>query len=156
MLSVYHGIPVTPYILLAEDDEDDGMLFNDAFKESGLNLQLVILNDGMELMDYLFMVKDQLPKLIFLDLNMPVKNGFECLRDLKNNKKLSHIPVIVYTTSNSNEDYEKCRQLKAHVYITKPDSFTKLKHIIQKVLTTDFVNNPALHANEKLLVFRED
>ena len=156
MLSVYPKMPVTPYILLAEDDEDDSIEFSDAFNELGLNLELVTVNDGMALMNYLAMVKGQLPRLIFLDLNMPVKNGFECLHDLKNNKDLRDIPVIVYTTSNSKEDFEKCRELKAHVYITKPNSFTKLKYIIQKVLVTDFANNLASKSNERLLVFREE
>ncbi|MFI5218474.1 MAG: response regulator [Bacteroidia bacterium] len=145
-----------PYVLLAENDEDDCMFFKEAFNEINLNLHLFIVHNGIELMNYLSETMRLLPQLLFLDLNMPLKNGFECLHELKENKRLKDIPVIVYSTSNSSDDYEKCRQLKAHLYISKPNSFIKLKEVIQKVLVTDFVSHLTEEPKEHFLVFSED
>jgi CheY-like chemotaxis protein len=147
--------PVGDYILLAEDDSDDCMLFTDAFNEVSLNLQLAIVNDGVQLLDFLF-EETKLPQIIFLDLNMPLKNGFECLKELKENEKLKDIPVIIYSTSASPTDIEKSKQLKAHLYVTKPNSFIQLKKVIQRVLIMDFVKNLSPNTTEKFLVFSEN
>lgn len=153
MLNRYSKSPTRPYIILADDDEDDCMFFKDAFNELKLNLQLVIVKNGEELMDFLAGIPCLLPKLLFLDLNMPRKNGFECLRDLKESERFKGIPVIVYSTSNSFYDYEKCLELKAHVYVTKPNCFIELKKIINKVLVTDFVNHLVEQPKRRPLVF---
>ncbi len=150
------AIPHGQYILLAEDDPDDCLLFSQAFNEvTNIYLKLAIVNNGVELMNLLSEVTD-LPKLIFLDLNMPVKNGFECLHELKENDRLKDIPVIIYSTSGSPKDIERSQHEKAHLYITKPKSFTHLKKIIHKVLVTDFVNNLSQPPKENFLFFTED
>jgi len=144
------------YIILADDDTDDCVMFNDAFKEININLNLITVNDGSELMDFLLQDNVPLPEMIFLDLNMPKKNGLECLNELKSNQRLKNIPVIIFSTSSNKEDIEKSKQAKAHLYITKPGSFSNLKMIIHKVLLTKFVNQLSLSANEKkFYVFSE-
>ena len=149
-------IPNGEYVLLAEDDKDDYMIFSDAFHEVNLNLELFHVNNGIELMTFLNQKTLALPQMIFLDLNMPLKNGFECLQELKASERLKNVPVIIYTTSNSPVDIEKSLKGKAHLYITKPRSFNQLKKVMQKVLVSDFVSNLTLAPNEKkFLVFSE-
>jgi len=144
------------YILLAEDDPDDCMLFEQAFNEvNNVFLSLKVVNDGAELMNFLEDTTS-LPKLIFLDLNMPVKNGYECLLELKGDDRLKNIPVIIYSTSGSPSDIEKTSSAKAHLYITKAKSFTHLKKIIHKVLVTDFVNNLSQPPKENFLFFVDE
>ncbi|MEO7531116.1 MAG: response regulator, partial [Sediminibacterium sp.] len=86
-------------LLLADDDKDDCDLFKDALDELPVSAQLETVHDGEQLMQLLVSKKDQLPQLIFLDLNMPRKNGFECLSEIKHNESLKHLPVIVFSTS---------------------------------------------------------
>ena len=144
------------YILLAEDDEDDYEIFDEAFNETNLNLRLIHVKDGVELMDFLSIENTPLPEMIFLDLNMPYKNGFECLHELKSNERLKEIPVIIYTTSNNPADIEKSKLAKAHLYITKPGDFSKLKKIVHKVLVTNFVKNlPIANNDNRFFVFSE-
>jgi CheY-like chemotaxis protein len=155
MLTMKNNSAIGNYILLAEDDPDDCMLFTDAFNEVSLNLELAVVNDGVQLLQFLSK-EVKLPQIIFLDLNMPLKKGFECLKELKESEKLKNIPVIIYSTSASPTDIEKSKQLKAHLYVTKPNSFIQLKKVIQRVLIMDFVKNLTPNTTEKFLVFSEN
>ena len=85
-------------ILLADDDESDRLLFKDAFKELKLKLGIHMVKNGVQLMDYLIKNEDDLPHLIFLDLNMPRKNGLECLTEIRNNPKYKIKPTICEQT----------------------------------------------------------
>lgn len=84
------------HILLADDDTDDCLFFKDALEELALSVTLTTVRDGVELMRHLS--TQVLPDVIFLDLNMPRKNGYECLTEIKLNAKLATIPVVVYST----------------------------------------------------------
>src|SRR5215203_94230 len=86
-------------ILLADDDEDDCMFFKEALDELSLPVSLNTVGDGVELMDFLKSNLINLPHVLFLDLNMPRKTGFECLSEIKQNEKLKQLPVIIYSTS---------------------------------------------------------
>jgi len=156
MVNNFNIPPEIPYIILAEDDEDDCMLFTEAFSEVGVNLRLVTVNDGLELIEYLLQVMPLLPKFLFLDLNMPKKNGFATLKELKEDERLKNIPAVIYSTSSSPFDIEKCMQLKAHLYVTKPNSFVNLKKVINKVLVTDFINHMTEVQKDNFLIFSED
>jgi CheY-like chemotaxis protein len=124
------GYPCT--ILLADDDAEDRQLFKEALDETK-KADLVIAKDGLDLMSILYkMVK--LPDAIFLDLNMPRKDGHECLREIKKNEKFTGIPVIIYSTTKSKAQIDASYDEGANLYITKPDSFTKLKQVISEVL----------------------
>ena len=129
------------HILLADDDTDDCLFFEKALKETNIESYLTTVRDGEELMDYLSKNSDRLPDMLFLDLSMPGKTGFECLSEIKENEKLNNLPVIVFTTSFARGiDFEQSlintlSKLGAQEYIRKPGDFEQLKQIIHKALS---------------------
>jgi two-component system, response regulator len=125
-------------ILLAEDDDDDYMLTRDALSASRLLNDLHRVKDGVELMDYLCHRKafhdpqtSPAPVLILLDLNMPRKDGRECLREIKSDPVLKVIPVVVLTTSKAEEDMYRSYELGVNSFIRKPVTFDGLLETIQ-------------------------
>jgi CheY-like chemotaxis protein len=125
------GRPIT--ILIADDDEDDRMLIKDALNESRLANELRFVTNGEELMDYLHhsqkstdKKKYPRPGIILLDLNMPKKDGREALKEIKANPDLRQIPIIVLTTSQTEEDIFRSYDLGVNSFITKPVSFGSL------------------------------
>ncbi|AZJ31242.1 MULTISPECIES: response regulator [Tenacibaculum] len=121
-------------IILTDDDIDDRMFFEDAIEEINIASELKTFNHGQDLMSYLCNDCKELPNLIFLDLNMPIKNGMECLIDIRKTPKLQSIIVAIYSTSSSEEDIEEAFVNGANIYINKPTSFKELKKVIKKVL----------------------
>jgi len=117
-------------ILLADDDIDDCVIFEDALTELSIATVLATVNDGEQLMRKLS--EEWLPDLLFLDLNMPRKNGFECLKDLKTNEKTRSLPVIIISTSFNLEVVRLLYENGARCYIRKPDEFEILKSLIYK------------------------
>lgn len=89
------------HIILADDDEDDRLFFTDAFEEIKINTKVQTYKDGVELMDYLNREDAILPQVLFLDLNMPKKNGIECLHEIKQNEKFKDLAIAIYSTSSS-------------------------------------------------------
>ncbi len=125
-------------ILLADDDPADRLLFKEALEELPIASQLTTVNNGEELMKRLKKRGSKLPDVLFLDINMPRKNGFASLAEIKLNARLQNIPVIILSTA-SNEQMEniKINQVfndAAHYYIRKPNTFSELKKVIQRVL----------------------
>jgi CheY-like chemotaxis protein len=124
-------------ILMAEDDADDRVLARDAMQESRLGNSLRFVEDGQELMDYLtrtgVYAKREAPRpgLILLDLNMPRKDGRQALREIKGDPELRHIPVVVLTTSRTEEDVAGAYDLGANSFITKPVTFDGLVDIVR-------------------------
>ncbi|WP_128544628.1 response regulator [Larkinella soli] len=120
-------------ILIADDDADDRMLLEQAFRESNLQAQLCFVEDGEELMDYLHQrepyAASPRPSLIILDLNMPRKNGIQALREIKANEQFRQIPVVVLTTSTAEEDILRTYDLGVSSYISKPFDFGTLLDI---------------------------
>ena len=90
-------------ILLADDDIDDCVFFKAAVDEFSLSTHLTSVHDGEQLMQLLTNESNELPHILFLDLNMPRKNGFECLSEIKLSKKLKQLPVIMFSTSFEQE-----------------------------------------------------
>lgn len=125
-------------ILLAEDDEDDRDFFKEAVEEIGNEMRLDTAKNGIELMQMLSHANTYLPDMIFLDLNMQQKNGHQCLVEIKSNSFLQQIPVIVYSTSSQPEQINSTYKEGANLYIRKPDSFTKLKSILKKVISLNW------------------
>ncbi|KQO21607.1 transcriptional regulator [Flavobacterium sp. Leaf82] len=129
-------------LLLADDDEDDCAFFKEALDELSLPVSLVTVNDGVQLMDFLAdHSAENLPDLLFLDLNMPRKNGSECLKEIKENEELKNLPVIIFSTSLDNEIVDLMYKKGATYYIRKPGEFSKLKKVIENALTTASQNN---------------
>ncbi len=125
-------------ILIADDDDDDRDMIRDALKESRLLNNIHSVKDGEELMDYLHhrgkfedQIENPLPGLILLDLNMPRMDGREALREIKTNLQLRHIPVIVLTTSQAEEDIFRTYDLGVNSFITKPVSFENLVKVMK-------------------------
>ena len=121
-------------VLLADDDIDDCNFFERALKELPLPTDLTTVHDGEALMRMLLGETGQLPHVIFLDINMPRKNGFECLNELKQNDRLKDIPVIMFSTSNSRDAMDSLFKTGADVYIRKPGNFDQLKELIHHAL----------------------
>lgn len=126
----------TTHILFSDDDTDDALLFTQAADLLTSPILLSFAEDGEQLMKYLD--KEVLPDMIFLDLNMPVKNGFECLKEIRSDKNLDHLPVIVYTTSDSTTDIKACYELRANLYVVKPTSFESIIKTLKKIIAIDF------------------
>ncbi len=128
-------------ILLADDDMDDRFFFAKALKESSNSTEIKTVNDGEELMEYLNKQTENIPDILFLDLNMPRKNGFECLSDLKENIQLKEIYVIMFSTSfPRDKHYEddminRLLKIGAQDYIRKPNGFAQLKKVITIAIT---------------------
>jgi CheY-like chemotaxis protein len=130
--------PVT--LLLADDDPDDCLLARQALEKSRLASDLRCVEDGEELLDYLrrrgkFADPKQSPRpgLILLDLNMPRKDGREALREIRNDPKLRAIPIVVLTTSKSEEDVTRAYHLGVNSYIIKPVRFSALVEVMQAI-----------------------
>ncbi len=124
-------------ILLADDDEVDRLLFTEAFSDLEIKTVVRTVNDGMELMAVLEN-ETTLPDLIFLDLNMPLKNGLTCLKEIRSNERLKNIPVAIYSTSESERDMDEAFLNGANVYITKPNNFNLLKQVLEKAVMTTY------------------
>ncbi|MFA9187740.1 response regulator [Flavobacterium sp. FBOR7N2.3] len=125
-------------ITLADDDEDDRLFFTEAFDELKINTVVNTVNDGVALMNFLNAPESILPNIIFLDLNMPLKSGIECLKEIKENPKFSDIVIAIYSTSSSEEDIENTFVLGANIYIKKPNNFGKLKDVLSEVVTINW------------------
>lgn len=126
------------YITLADDDEDDRLFFTDAFSELKIDTKVNTFNDGVELMDYLNNSESILPNILFLDLNMPRKNGVECLLEIKENERFNDIAIAIYSTSSSEEHIEETFVNGANIYIKKPNDFNTLKKILSEVVTLNW------------------
>lgn len=121
-------------ILLADDDPDDRMFFQDALEELQVNATLREVSNGVELMKFLQGSLPLLPDVLFLDLNMPSKSGLECLSEIKKNEQLSQIPVFIYSTSANPDVVEMLYDLGAMYYIRKQGDFSCVKAVISKAL----------------------
>jgi CheY-like chemotaxis protein len=123
-------------ILMAEDDVDDRLLARDALTESGSEGDLRFVDNGEELLDYLlgrgkFNADALRPRLILLDLNMPLKDGRQALREIKSNPLLRQIPVVVLTTSHADTDIDLVYHLGANSFITKPVRYEALVEVMR-------------------------
>jgi CheY-like chemotaxis protein len=127
-------------ILLADDDSDDRLLVKDALAECGQTVNLVCVENGEQLVDYLFRRGNYAapaaaprPGLVLLDLNMPRKDGREALREIKAEPTLRRIPVVAFTTSRADTDVATLYDLGANSFVTKPVQFEQLVAVIKKI-----------------------
>jgi CheY-like chemotaxis protein len=127
------------FILIAEDDADDRFLLQTAFEENGFHDRLQFVENGVEILEYLESIKigeeggGNLPRFILLDLNMPKKDGREVLKEIKQNPALKKIPVVIFSTTNNEQEMLRCYELGANSYITKPNSFEQLMEIVSNL-----------------------
>ncbi|MCL6261567.1 response regulator [Aquiflexum sp. TKW24L] len=128
-------------LLLADDDPDDCILFQEALDELPIDASLTIVNDGVQLIDLLSKEGQTLPQALFLDLNMPRKNGVECLIYIKKDAKLKQLPVIILSTSWDKEFLSILHERGASFFFRKPNEFNKLKEVISKSIDLISQNN---------------
>jgi CheY-like chemotaxis protein len=128
------------HILLAEDDENDALLMQRAFKKTGERVSMTVLRNGQEVIDYLqgsHIYSDRtrfpLPDLLLLDLKMPQRNGFEVLEFVKTNEDLRRIPTVLLSSSRQQRDVVKAYDLRANSYLVKPTAFTDLLTLTQNI-----------------------
>ena len=117
--------------MIAEDDADDRFLLQAAFEENGFKDRLHFVDNGVEVLEYLQSLlttqdETKLPRFMLLDLNMPKKDGREVLKELKLHPELKKIPVVIFSTTNNEQEMRRCYELGANSYITKPNSFENL------------------------------
>lgn len=131
-------------IIIADDDKDDQYIIQQALKETKLSHDLIIVSNGLELIDYLFgkgtfdsQVKK--PDLILMDLNMPLLDGYGVLEQVKSSDDLKNIPVYILSTSRFEYDKQKSLQLGAADFFSKPYQFEDLKVIIKDICTKTLV-----------------
>jgi len=128
-------------ILVAEDDPDDRLLIELAFKASGYSNCLFFVEDGEALMNFLMGRKEYtekgpaMPMCLLLDLKMPRKDGREALKEIRLNPEYSELPILVLSTSNSEDDKQYCTELGISDYITKPDTFAGLLEMVERAKT---------------------
>jgi CheY-like chemotaxis protein len=123
-------------ILLVDDDEDDQVLFIDALNQINNSLNCYIANNGIEALNTLRQTSP-MPDIIFLDLNMPKMGGYECLAEIKKERKFNHIPVIIFSTTKIDSERQRTIQMGANYFFTKPSDFNILTKELTKILQTE-------------------
>lgn len=122
-------------ILIADDDPDDRMFLEEALQKNGYVQSIEFVEDGEELMARLRNPGALMPNLLMLDLNMPRKNGFQALQEIKADPRLRRLPVVVMTTSSADEDVARSYDLGVNSFITKPFNFSRLIEMIGALKT---------------------
>ncbi len=141
----------TTEILLVDDDADDRSTFADALSELKINTNLVLLEDGRNLLEFLDN-SEKLPDILFLDLNMPYKSGVECLREIREHSKYNDLSIAIYSTSSTDKDIEDTFIYGANIYIKKPNNFAQLKKVLGDVVNMNFqFHNSGLNKETFLL-----
>jgi DNA-binding NtrC family response regulator len=119
-------------ILIADDDRDDALLLTEALQDLLPSGNCIHVTDGIAVLRY---IKTNVkPELVFLDLNMPLKNGIDCLKDISNLDLLPNTPIIIYSTSINIRDIDQAYKYGASYYIIKPTSFNELRKIIMQAM----------------------
>ena len=123
--------PVNTRFLIVDDDTDDANLFCEALHEIAPMMICLKAENGRDVLAMLSQQKDPEPDIIFLDLNMPIMNGWECLHKLKDALSFRGIPIVIYSTSSAKRDVDLAYNLGAILYLTKPEDFRELRKILE-------------------------
>lgn len=129
-------------VYLADDDCDDVELFQVALEEICGTCNFTSSKDGVDLLRKLSDASDSLPEVLFIDVNMPMMNGLDCLAKIRSQDNLKNIPVVILTTSATLFTIEKAFKLGANLFVEKPSHFDDLKSMIDKVVHLDWTNRP--------------
>ena len=136
-----HRKPMLMTVLIADDDADDRMFLEQAMRQNGYQQGIQFVEDGEDLMAYLRRqgrYNEQnapWPNMLILDLNMPRKNGFQALAEIKDDPKLRRLPVIVMTTSSADEDIARTYNSGVNSFVTKPFNFNRLVEMVSTLKT---------------------
>jgi CheY-like chemotaxis protein len=118
------------HILMADDDKDDFHILQEAAEKAGGQFKISYAANWMDLWRSILKA---LPDLIFLDLNMPVKDGFECLQLLRDETRYDTVPIIIYSTSLNKNDIDKAYRLRANYFVVKPNSIGEISMVLRKL-----------------------
>lgn len=124
-------------IILADDDRDDHEFFRDALTQIKPNINLTTVENGEELLSLL---KHYIPDFIFLDLDMPGKNGLECLTEIRNNAALKNIPVVIFSSTSRPANIDTAYEMGADLFFIKPSNYNDLVSSINAILQLDWSN----------------
>jgi len=133
--------------LLVDDDEDDREIFEIALKDTGAPFDYLAESNAEDALQKLKNEETFIPDFIFLDLNMPIMNGKQCLREIKEIPRLRAVPVIIYTTSSYIKDIEETKQLGASHFFTKPSSTGALTKILSALFQNETLPFSLSHGN---------
>jgi CheY-like chemotaxis protein len=126
-------------ILLVEDDPGHALLIKKNLLRAGIGYEIVVLDDGQKAVDYLLKQGayagdgHRQPPLVLLDLNMPVLNGYQVLKIIKNDERTKQIPVVVLTTTDNPHEVARCYELGCNLYVTKPIEYDQFSEMIQRL-----------------------
>ena len=123
------------HVVLADDDLDHGFLFKLVLEQVDPTKTVTIVKDGAELIDFL---SHQVPDLLFLDLNMPCKNGLECLQEIRQKLQLFDLPIVLYSNSTRMTDIQKSYIHKADLYMVKPFNTAHLKNALESIFNLEW------------------
>jgi len=137
-------IPTPLQVLLVDDDKDDYLIFQKALDHQVFKTKLDRVSDGDTLMEILRDDNKTLPDVIFLDISMPGKNGYDCLIEIKQVERLEKIPIIMYSTSYQKDVADILFEMGANYYIKKRGAFSEVKNVIEKALV--FISENGNHA----------
>ena len=126
---------IPTHVLIAEDDDDDYYVFSLAIAETSFTVLLSRAIDGEVLLKLL---EEKIPDILFLDLLMPCKDGRECLREIRANRKYDKIPIIIYTSLSDLVNIEYCFREGSNLYAIKPNTVGELKAILERILTINW------------------
>ncbi len=124
-----------PQVLIVDDDDDDREFFRRALKEVDPLAKLFSAASGAEGIDFLSCGKNFVPDFMFLDIHMPRMSGFDCLKKIRYELKMNDLPVIIFSTSDSDNDIRKAFQFGANLYIVKPSDYRSLVNTIGEVFS---------------------
>jgi CheY-like chemotaxis protein len=136
-------------VLVADDDEDDRLLFEEAVEKIHPVIKVQSVENGYELLAA--MREGNLPEIIFLDLNMPGKNGRDCLKEIRQHNKWNKVPIVIYSTSSSQKDISETFRDGANLYLIKPNSFPDLIKMIKATFHIDWESNTELSESNFVL-----
>ena len=124
-------------ILLVEDDADDQHLFTEALHAMYPAIECLIAKDGRDALDQMN-TTSPIPTIIFMDLNMPMMNGYECIAALRKESRFRNIPIVIYTTSNKTTELKRITDLGVKAFLTKLTNFAILQNQIGEILEMNF------------------
>lgn len=136
-------------VLIAEDDDDDFFIFSVAISETGFAVLLKRAEDGELLMKFL---QDELPDILFLDLLMPLKEGKQCLLEIRADRRYDRVPIVVYTALDDLDTVEYCYRQGSNLLTIKPNSIADLKEALQRILAIDWKKTMYFPAKSEFVI----
>lgn len=125
-------------VLLVDDDSEESYLFNEALEHAHLDIRLSRANDGNDLMAYL--LNKPTPDMVFMDINMPYKDGLEALTEIRSIPKFKDLPLIIYSTAKNEDSINACYKKGANLFVIKPNDFDEMVQVVKKICTFDWKN----------------